>query len=48
MMSFSYLPNHLVYLVFGQKTYHQEAFFSIVSALARLDKKAMDTLSIHV
>ncbi|MDD2060041.1 hypothetical protein N5D52_06280 [Pseudomonas sp. GD03860] len=38
----------LVYLVFGQKTYHQEAQFSIVSALANLRKTPDEALDIQV
>ncbi|GGL97510.1 hypothetical protein GCM10009425_05790 [Pseudomonas asuensis] len=47
-MSLSSAPNRLVYLAFGSETYHQEAFFSIVSALARLEKTTSPTISIHV
>ncbi|RWU26494.1 hypothetical protein DM813_01330 [Pseudomonas alkylphenolica] len=38
----------LVYLVFGAKTYHQEAQFSIVSALANLRKTPGEALDIQV
>jgi len=38
----------LVYLAFGPATYHQEACFSIVSALAHLDVQASETLDIQV
>lgn len=38
----------LVYLAFGPATYHQEACFSIVSALAHLDTQAGEALDIHV
>ena len=38
----------LVYLAFGPATYHQEACFSIVSALAHLDVHAGETLDIQV
>ena len=38
----------LVYLVFGPDTYHQEAQFSIVSALANLRKTPGETLDIQV
>lgn len=38
----------LVYLVFGPATYHQEAQFSIVSALANLAKTPGETLDIQV
>ena len=38
----------LVYLAFGPATYHQEACFSIVSALAHLDRSAGETLDIQV
>ncbi|MFK8332146.1 hypothetical protein M2D63_019280 [Pseudomonas sp. BJa5] len=38
----------LVYLVFGPDTYHQEAQFSIVSALAQLRKTPGESLDIQV
>ncbi|TDF85083.1 hypothetical protein [Pseudomonas sp. H9] len=38
----------LVYLVFGPETYHQEAQFSIVSALANLAKTPGEALDIQV
>ncbi|GHS82806.1 hypothetical protein PAGU2196_36400 [Pseudomonas sp. PAGU 2196] len=38
----------LVYLAFGPATYHQEACFSIVSALAHLDVSAGEALDIQV
>ena len=47
-MSSFFEPNRLVYLAFGSETYHQEAFFSIVSALSRLDKTNLSKLAIHV
>lgn len=47
-MSPSSAPNRLVYLAFGSETYHQEAFFSIVSALEKLRSTASSTISIHI
>ncbi|BBH43952.1 hypothetical protein [Pseudomonas sp. KU43P] len=38
----------LVYLAFGPATYHHEACFSIVSALAHLDTKAGEAIDIQV
>lgn len=38
----------LVYLAFGPATYHQEACFSIVSALAHLGTTAADAIGIQV
>ncbi|MGH8484107.1 MAG: hypothetical protein ACRESP_06865, partial [Pseudomonas sp.] len=38
----------LVYLAFGSQTYHQEAQFSIVSALATLQQTPGEALDIHV
>ncbi|MGY4525346.1 hypothetical protein [Pseudomonas sp. TE21394] len=38
----------LVYLAFGPATYHQEACFSIVSALAHLDSAAGEAMDIQV
>lgn len=38
----------LVYLAFGSQTYHQEAQFSIVSALTKLQKTPDEVLDIHV
>lgn len=42
------LRPQLVYLAFGPATYHQEACFSIVSALAHLDTSAGEALDIQV
>ena len=38
----------LIYLAFGAKTYHQEACFSIVSALAQLKESGSQALDIQV
>ncbi|WP_406820182.1 hypothetical protein ACJA3S_23625 [Pseudomonas sp. KnCO4] len=38
----------LVYLAFGPATYHQEACFSIISALAHLDSAAGEAMGIQV
>ena len=38
----------LVYLAFGSATYHQEACFSIVSALAQLGSAAGEAMDIQV
>ncbi|WP_449430852.1 hypothetical protein [Pseudomonas putida] len=48
MQQFSPSRPQLVYLAFGPATYHQEACFSIVSALAHLDRAAGETLDIQV
>jgi len=37
-----------IYLAFGAKTYHQEACFSIISALAQLKKTGNEPLDIQV
>lgn len=50
MTSFSQITSRpqLVYLVFGPQTYHQEAVFSIASALARSDETGEQPFDIQV
>lgn len=39
---------HLIYLVYGRQTYHQEALFSIASAFAHLRDGAAHGLTVRV
>lgn len=38
---------HLIYLVYGRQTYHQEALFSIASAFAHLRDGAAHGLTVR-